>query len=45
MNNTGQDIPDIVINRLPLYIRTLNELKALNQNQLINILALNLINT
>ena len=31
MNNTGQDIPDIVINRLPLYIRTLNELKVLNQ--------------
>ena len=31
MNNIGQDIPDIVINRLPLYIRTLNELKVLNQ--------------
>tara|TARA_B100000945_G_scaffold320042_1_gene328889 strand:+ start:1915 stop:2541 length:627 start_codon:yes stop_codon:yes gene_type:complete len=31
MNNTEQDIPDIVINRLPLYVRTLNELKSMNQ--------------
>tara|TARA_Y100001936_G_scaffold108010_1_gene106092 strand:+ start:2717 stop:3343 length:627 start_codon:yes stop_codon:yes gene_type:complete len=31
MNNTEQDIPDIVINRLPLYVRTLNDLKSMNQ--------------
>ena len=31
MNNSEQDIPDIVINRLPLYVRTLNDLKSINQ--------------
>ena len=31
MNNTEQDIPNIVINRLPLYVRTLNDLKSMNQ--------------
>ena len=31
MNNIEPDIPDIVINRLPLYVRTLNELKSINQ--------------
>ena len=31
MNNTEQDIPDIVINRLPLYVRTLNDLKSMYQ--------------
>ena len=31
MNEQEQDIPEIVIIRLPLYVRTLNELKLLNQ--------------
>ena len=31
MNNIEPDIPDIVINRLPLYVRTLNDLKSINQ--------------
>jgi len=31
MNEQEHDIPEIVIIRLPLYVRTLNELKLLNQ--------------
>lgn len=32
MTDIEHDIPEIVINRLPLYVRTLNDLKLLNQN-------------